>query len=64
MTVPMLFYDSRLWVLTREDVNNFQAAEAKFLKAMKKFTRDDRLYNLHLREAVNIFTMVGKIQHN
>lgn len=54
MAAPMFFYEIEVSMLTGEGENRNQAAEMKFLRAVKGCTREDRFRNDDRKAALNI----------
>ncbi|GAB0098908.1 hypothetical protein DMENIID0001_147150 [Sergentomyia squamirostris] len=48
--VPVLTYGHDIWVMTERIRSRLQAAEMRFLRAVKGVTRSDRIRNTHIRE--------------
>ena len=42
---PKLLYGSEIWVTTKRDMNRLEAAEMRFLRSVKGYTRLDKIIN-------------------
>jgi hypothetical protein len=61
MEVPVLLYGSETWTLRKTDWNRIQAAEMKYLRAVKGCTRLDQVRNEDIRNELGISSLKEKI---
>jgi hypothetical protein len=54
MAVPVLSYVSETWTPRKRDWNRIQAAEMKYLRAVKGCTRSDQIRNRDIRNELGI----------
>lgn len=60
MAVPVVLYGSETWVLSKREQTRLQAAEMKFLRAVKGCTLEDRNRNEDIRNELGIFSLDEK----
>ena len=51
---PALLYGSETWVITKWDVTCLEAAEMRFLRSVKGYTRLDKIKNDIIRKVLEI----------
>ena len=51
---PTLLYDSETWVTTKRDMARLEAAEMRFLRSVKGFTRLDKIRSEVIRKELKI----------
>jgi hypothetical protein len=51
---PTLLYGSEIWVTTKRDMTRLEAAEMRFLKSVKGYTRLDKIKSKIIRKEVEI----------
>lgn len=61
MATPILLYGSETWTVNTTEQSRIQASEMKFLRAVKKCTRMDRLTNDSIRDDLKIYNINHKI---
>jgi hypothetical protein len=61
MAVPVLFYGSETWTLRKRDWNRIQAAEMKYLRTVRGYTRLDQIRNEDIRHELGISPLSEKI---
>jgi hypothetical protein len=61
MAVPVILYGSETWTLRKRDWNRTQAADMKYLRTVKGFTRLDQIRNEDTRDEVGISPLSEKI---
>lgn len=54
MALPMLLYGSKKWVTTKWDERRTEAAEMRFLRAVRECSRLDRLRSEDIRKELII----------
>jgi hypothetical protein len=47
---PTLLYGSDTWVTTKRDKNRLEAAEMRFVRGVKLYTRSDKIRNETIRK--------------
>ena len=47
---PTLLYGSEIWVITKRDTTRLEAAEMRFLRSVKSYTRLDKIRNEVIRK--------------
>ncbi|XP_075214212.1 uncharacterized protein LOC142320395 [Lycorma delicatula] len=62
VAVPILIYGSKVWVLRSWDESRIQAAETRFLRAVKGCTRVDRIRNEEIRRQLSVMPLLGKLK--
>jgi hypothetical protein len=61
MAVPVLLYGSETWTPRKRDWNRIQAAEMKYLRAVKGCTTLDQIRNEDTRNELDISPLSAKI---
>jgi hypothetical protein len=61
MAVPVLLHGSKTWTLRKRDWNRIQAAEMKYLRTVKGYTRLDKIKNEYIRNELGISPLSEKI---
>jgi hypothetical protein len=57
---PTVFYGSETWVPTNRDMTRLEAAEMRFLRSVKRYTRLDKIRNEVIRkELVSPYLFLG-----
>jgi len=51
---PTLFYGSKTWVTMTHDMNRLEAAEMRFLRSVKGYTRLDKIRSEVIRKELEI----------
>jgi hypothetical protein len=64
MTVPILSYGSKSWVVSKKDKDKIQVAEMRFLRRVKGCTRADRIRNVDIRAELNIYNINNRSEEN
>ncbi|XP_075217953.1 uncharacterized protein LOC142322764 [Lycorma delicatula] len=59
MAVPILIYGSEVWVLRSWNESRIQAAEMRFLRAVKECTRVGQIRNEEIRRQLNMMPILG-----
>ncbi|XP_075232209.1 uncharacterized protein LOC142330650 [Lycorma delicatula] len=62
MAMPILTYGSEVWVLRSWDESRIQAAEMRFLRAVKGCTRVDRIRNEEIRRQLSVMPLLGTLK--
>jgi len=56
---PTLLYDSETWVTTKRDMTDLEAAEMRFLRSVKGYTRLDKVRSEVIRKELEISGIQG-----
>ena len=51
---PTLLYGSETWVITKRDMTSLEAAEMRFLRSVKGYTRLDKIRNEVIRKELEV----------
>ena len=54
MAIPLIAYGSETWVSLKKDESRVQAAEMRFLRGVKGYSRQDRIRNEKIRTELNV----------
>jgi hypothetical protein len=63
MAVPVFSCSSGTWTVKKRDHNRIQAAEIKYLKPVKSFTRTDQLRNEDIINLLGFFSLYEQLQN-
>jgi hypothetical protein len=62
MVVPTLLYGSECWTMRKRDTQTLQAAEMRFLRSVKGYTRLDKIRNEDIRKELGVFSINDRIR--
>lgn len=63
LAVPLLLYGSENWVLNRSVKRKIETSEMQFLRRISGYTLQDHIYNMQIREELNVYKLEDKINN-
>jgi hypothetical protein len=62
LAVPALLYGNECWTLTKQQLQQIESSEMRFLRSTGRYRTIDKKINTDIRQNLKIFSLGGKIK--